>query len=121
MSGLVRPLKALGIVAGVVALFLVLSIYFSFRHSLLLWALVFSLLLPSAFWFRLGFKKWCAASLLIAFALAISPIDVVIMRSDKPGVRLLPVTYGIACPSGTACLGCVVMANPPRKALVLSY
>jgi hypothetical protein len=116
MPGFARSLKALGIVAGVLALFLVLP----FRHSLLLWAVVFSLLLPLAFWFRLGFKKWCAASLLIALALAISPIDIGIMRLERPGVRLLPVSYGIACLPGTFCYGCLVV-NPPRKALVLSY
>jgi hypothetical protein len=120
MPGLARFLTALGIAAGVLALFLVF-IYFSFRHSLLLWAVVFLPLLPLSFWFRLGFKKWCVASLLIALALAISPIDIVIMRSDKTGLRLLPVSYGIACQPGTACYGCVVMANPPRKALVLWY
>ena len=121
MSGFARPLKVLGIVAAVLALFLVISIYFSFRHSLVLWVVVFSPVLPLAFWFRLGLMKWCAASLLIAFALAISPIDIVIMRSDKSGVHLLPVNYGIGCQPGTACFGCVVMANPPRKALVFSY
>jgi hypothetical protein len=120
MPGFARTLKALGIVAGVLAIFLVL-LYFSLRHSLVLWAVVFSLLLPLAFWFQLGFRNWCAASLLIALALAISPIDIVIMRLDKPGLRLLPVSYGIVCQPGTACYGCIVTANPPRKALALSY
>jgi hypothetical protein len=120
MLGFPRSLKAVGIVAGVLALLIVVS-FFSFRHSLFLWAVVFSLLLPLAFWFRVGFEKWCAASLLIALALAISPIDIVIMRRDRPGLSLQPVSYGIVCQPETACYGCVVLANPPRKALVLSY
>ena len=119
-AGFSRSLKAVGIFAGVLAFFIVAS-FFSFRHSLLLWAVVFSLLLPVAFWFRAGFKRWCAASLLIALALATSPIDIVIMRRDKPSLSLLPVSYGHVCHPGTACYGCVVLANPPRKPLVLSY
>jgi hypothetical protein len=113
-------IKALGIVAGVFAFFLFLA-YFSDRRSLFLWAVVFSTLLPLAFWFRLGFKRWCVASVLIAFGLAASPIDIVILKLDRPGVRLLPISYGIACQPETACYGCIISANPPRKALVLSY
>jgi hypothetical protein len=120
MSGLAMSLKALGIVAGVPALCLLLC-FFSGRQSLFLWAGMFSLLLPLAFWFQLGFKKWCAASLLIAFTLAISPIDIVIRRLDKPGLSLLPISHGDVCQPGTACYGCIIAPNPPWKALVLSY
>ena len=120
MLGFSRSLKAVGIFAGVLAFFMVIT-FFSFRHSLLLWAVVFSVLLPVTFWFRAGFKRWCTASLLIALTLAISPIDIVIMRRDKPSLSLLPVSYGDVCHPGTACFGCVVLANPPRKVLVLSY
>ena len=120
MGVFARSLKTLGVVGGVLALFPILFL-FSERHSLLLWALLFSLLLPLAFWFQLGFKKWCVASLLIALALVISPIDIVIMRLERHGVRLLPISYGIVCRPGTVCYGCVVTANSPRKALVLSY
>jgi hypothetical protein len=119
MLGLAKPLKVLGIIAGVLGLFLALY-YFSERRSLLLWAAVFSLLLPLAFWLRRGFEKCCAAGLLIALALAISPIDIVIMRLEAPGLRLLPTSYGIVCQPGTFCYGCIVH-NPPRRALVLSY
>jgi hypothetical protein len=120
MLGLAKSIKVLGIVAGVLAVFLVL-ISVSGRYALLLWAVVFSLLLPLAFWFRLGFKKCCTTSLIIALAMAISPIDIVIMRLERPGLRLLPISYGIVCEHGTACYGCIVPLNPPRKALVLSY
>ena len=120
MLGFSRSLKAVGIFAGVLAFFIVVS-FFSFRHSLVLWAIVFSLLLPVAFWFRVGFKRWCATSLLIALALAISPIDIVIVRRDKPSLSLLLVSHGDVCHRETACYGCVVLANPPRKALVLTY
>src|SRR5215831_16127081 len=61
MPGFARTLKALGIVAGVLAIFLVLF-YFPLRHSLVLWAVVFSLLLRLAFCFQPGFRNWCAAS-----------------------------------------------------------
>jgi hypothetical protein len=120
MDGFAGSLKTLGIVGGVLAFFLILG-FLSGRHSLFLWAVLFSLLLPLAFWFRLGFKKWCVASLLIAFALAISPIDIVITRLERPGARLVLISYGIACQPGTVCYGCLVTANSPRKALVLSY
>src|SRR5215469_1691183 len=96
MERFAKVLKALGIAIGVFAFFLLLA-FFSDRRSLFLWAVVFSMLLPLAFWFRLGFKKWSAASLLIALALAASPVDIVILQQDRPGIRLLPVTYGIVC------------------------
>ena len=120
MRRFVRALQALGIVAGVFAFFLILE-FFSGRRSLFLWAVAFSMLLPLAFWFRLGFKKWCVASLLVALALAASPLDIVILRLDRPGVRLLPISYGIACQPETACYGCIISAHPPKRALVLSF
>lgn len=116
----VKSLKAFGIIGGVLVLFVSLNL-FSGRHSLFLWAASSSLLLPVAFWFRLGFKKWCVALLLVALGLAVSPIDITVTRLERPGLRLLPISYGIGCQPGTACYGCIVPANPAHKAIVLSY
>ena len=120
MPIVIRTLKALGIIGGVFALFGSLNV-FSGRHSLFLWAIFASLVLPLAFWFRLGFKKWCIFSLLIALGLTLSPIDITVMRLEKPGLRLLPISYGLGCQPGAACYGCIVPPNPARKAVVLSY
>src|SRR6476646_7257867 len=120
MARLVKPLKALGVVAGILASFLSISM-FSSRYSLFLWLLLAAFLLPLAFWFRLGFKKLCIAFAIVAAGLAISPIDFTIQSSGKRGLQLLPISYGIGCKPGTACYGCIIPPNPPRKALVLSY
>ncbi|HSK43081.1 MAG TPA: hypothetical protein VLA83_04245, partial [Candidatus Binatia bacterium] len=83
--------------------------------------LLAAFLLPLAFWFRLGFRKWCIAFSVVGISLAISPIDFTIQYSGKKGLYLLPISYGIGCQPGTACYGCILPPNPPRKALVLSY
>jgi hypothetical protein len=120
MAMLIRSLKAFGIVAGVVVFFVAITT-FSSRYSLFYWALLSVFFLPAAFWFRLGFKKWCIALSVIAVGLALSPIDFAIQKSDRRGLQLLPISYGFACMPDTACYGCIIPPNPPRKALVLSY
>ena len=120
MEGLVKPLKALAIITIVLAIFLSISI-FAARDSLSLWCLLAIVFLPLAFWFRLGFKKWGITFLFIAATLAISPLDFAIQHSGRRGVRVLPISYGYACPSGTVCYGCIVPPHPARKVLVLSY
>ena len=120
MASLTKALKGSGIIGGVLLVFLSLDL-FSGRHSLFLWAISSSALLLVAFWFQLGFKKWCVCLLLVALGLAVSPVDITITRLEKPGLRLLPISYGYGCQPGTACYGCIVPPNPPRKALVLSY
>src|SRR6516164_3298215 len=99
-----KSLKVLGIVGGVLVLFVFIGL-FSGRHSLFFWAISSSILLPVAFWFRLGFKKWCVSLLFVALGLAVSPIDITIMRLETPGLRLLPISYGLGCQHGTACYG----------------
>jgi hypothetical protein len=120
MSILAKLLKTFGIVGGVAVLFFSLSL-FSDRHSLYYWAVSSALILPVIFWLRLGFKKWCAGLLFIALGLAASPIDISVTRLARPGVRLLPISYGIGCEPGTACYGCIVPPYPARKAIVISY
>src|SRR5215470_8625902 len=120
MPHFVKCLRAFGIVAGVIVFFLVLST-FSGRHSLFFWAILSSLLLPVAFWFRMAFKKWCLSMLVVALGLSMSPVDITVMRLERPGLRLLPISYGIGCQPGTACYGCIVPPNPARKAVVISY
>ena len=120
MVFLAKLAKALGVVAGVLAIFLSIST-FSSRYSLYLWFLLAVLFLPLAFWFQSGFVKWCVAFSVVAVSLAISPIDLTIQHSGKRSVGLLPISYGFACEPGTACYGCIIPPNPPRKALVLSY
>ena len=120
MPVFLKALKALGIILGVLTIFIVVSA-FSGRESLFYWTILSSLLLPVTFCLRLGFKKWCASFLVIALGLAVSPIDIQVTRLQRPGVRLLPVSYGIGCEPGTACHGCIIPRNPPRKAVVISY
>ncbi|HZI58522.1 MAG TPA: hypothetical protein VFF39_17205, partial [Verrucomicrobiae bacterium] len=68
-----------------------------------------------------GFVKWCVAFSVVAVSLAMSPIDLTIQHSGKRGLRLMPISYGFACEPDTACYGCIIPPNPPRKALVLAY
>jgi hypothetical protein len=120
MGYLIKSLKVLGIVAATFVFFFVLDLL-SGRSLLSHWMILSSLVLPVAFWFRLGFAKCCLASLLIALGLAASPIDFMVRNSDRPGLRLLPTSYGYGCQPGTACYGCLVPPNRARKAIVLSF
>src|SRR5262249_40197451 len=120
MGYLIKSLKVSGIVAATFLFFFVLGSV-SFRASLSYWMILSSLVLPVAFWLQLGFTKWCLASSLIALGLAASPIDFMVRNSDRPGLRLLPTSYGYGCQPGTACYGCLVSPNPARKAIVLSF
>ncbi len=65
-------------------------------------------------------RWWAVASLSLAVALALSPIDFVIRsRGREIGFRFLPVAFGFASQEDTINYGCMLQRNPPKWAIVL--
>ena len=120
MVFLARLAKALGVVAGVLAIFLSIST-FSSRYSLYLWFLLAVFFLPLAFWFRSGFVKCCVAFSVVAVSLAISPIDFTIQHSGKEAFSYCQSAMALHVNLALPATGASFLQILPRKALVLSY
>lgn len=118
---LARRLKTFGVLVGVLLGYGVMAMW-SQRVSLLFLAIPASVTLAVAFWTRFKARTLTAAVFALAVACAVSPIDLEVdWRSADPGVRVLPVSYGLHCVPGTRCRGCVIHRNAARYVVVVSF
>ncbi|MEI7614314.1 MAG: hypothetical protein WCK63_15540 [Betaproteobacteria bacterium] len=116
MQPLIKTLKAIGIAAGVFALFIALD-SIAYRYALFYWLCISVVVLPALFLLNWKFRLSAIASAVVALALAVSPVDIA-FRSGKFGVQVLPTSRGFATLPGTIGYGCTVR-NHPLKALVI--
>lgn len=118
---LARRLKTFGVLVGVLLGYGVMATW-SQRVSLLFLAIPASVTLAVAFWRRLKARTLTAAVFALAVACAVSPVDLEVhWRTADPGVRVLPVSYGVHCVLGARCRGCVIPRNAPRYVVVVSF
>jgi hypothetical protein len=94
--------------------------WWSQRLSLMFLAIPASVTLAIAYWTRVQARPLTAAFFALAVACAVSPVDLEFYTTADPGIRVLPVSYGLRCVPGTLCKGCVVPRNPARYAVVVS-
>jgi hypothetical protein len=118
MQPLIKTLKAIGVAAGVFALFFALD-SIAYRYSLFYWLCISVLVLPALFLLNWRFRLSAIAFVAVALALAVSPLDIA-FRSGKFGVQILPTSNGFATLPGTIGYGCTVH-NPPPKAIVVYF
>ncbi len=119
MALLARRLKTFGVLVGVLLGYGVMA-WWSLRLSLIFLAIPAAVTLAVAFWTRVKPSPVTAAVFALAVACAVSPVDLQVYCTADPGVRVLPVSYGLRCVPGTRCMGCVVPRNAPRYVVVLS-
>jgi hypothetical protein len=119
MALLSRCLKAFGVLVGALLTYGVMA-WWSQRLSLMYLAIPVSVALAVAYWARVQARPLTAAFFALAVACAVSPLDLEFYRTADPGIRVLPVSYGVRCVPGTLCKGCSVPRNPPRYAVVVS-
>jgi hypothetical protein len=121
MKAFVKLLQLAGILLSILALYILL-LRFAYRESLFYWMLLTVVTLPVVFWTqKKRFKWWCLCAMLVAIALAASPIDFTIQRGSRLGIHLRPVEFGFASEPPAVNYGCVLQHNPPERAIVLSY
>jgi hypothetical protein len=116
MQPLIKTMKAIGIAAGVFALFFVLD-SIAYRYSLFYWLCISVVVLPALFLLNWRFRISAIGFAVVSLALTVSPVDVT-FRSGKFGVQVLPTSNGVATLPGTIGYGCTVH-NPPPRAIVV--
>ena len=114
-----RCLKTFGVLFGVLLSYGVMAVW-SQRLSLMYLAIPASVALAVAYGTRVQVRLLTAVFVALAVACAVSPLDLELYRTADPGIRLLPVSYGVRCVPGTICKGCAVPRNAPRYAVVVS-
>jgi len=118
MKTIIKTMKSLGIVMGVLVLLVILD-SISYRYSLFYWMCVSVTVLPVLFWINKRFKVAVVITALIGTALALSPMDIT-FKPGELGVHILSTSHGIATRPGTVGYGCTVR-NSPVWALVFSF
>jgi ABC-type Fe3+-siderophore transport system permease subunit len=120
MRILVKSIQGFGIVLGI--LFSYVGLWrLTHRNSLMYIAVLALVALPVALWRSVRFKTVALVLAGLAVSAALSPIDVLVQKTGRMDVSLLPGHFGISCEPNTACFGCVVYRHAPTMAIVVSY
>ncbi|MBI4831496.1 MAG: hypothetical protein HY801_08070 [Candidatus Lindowbacteria bacterium] len=120
MNTLMKCLKTLGIVFGILFSWIAMS-SISLKHSLFYFMLLSLIVLPVCYWRQYAFMRVALAALLFATMLTLSPIDFGIQATGQFGLHVLPTSFGYAAKLGTYAYGCIVTEYPARYAIVLSF
>ena len=116
-----KVLRTIAVVVGVHIFWFLVSVLVGRREANFFLMIIASIILPVMHW-RHRPLTWTALVLsVIAFAIALSPIDLTVQPGMREIISVKPVSYGLVCKPDTVCYGCIHWPSDPAYAVVISF